>query len=146
MLFTFFKCPKCELGNFLPDYDLTIESYMENEFNNEHMLISLSEEPSSRPNYLIFRCASMKCNHIEKILEEDILKKIIDSWAKMAWMQSQREVRRSISIDKYFTKYILDGQLHKMISPKDLKNNPIIKAYVKAVEDAEAELIKKSNN
>lgn len=146
MLFTFFRCPKCNLPDFSPDLDLTLETYMKNEYCNDHMLILPTSEPPTRPNYLMFKCTDRNCNEVVKLTEEEILKKIIDEWSKIAWYKSQKEIRDAANVENYFTRHLLDRDLHKFINEKDIQNNPLIRDYIKAIENEEAKHIKKSNS
>lgn len=145
MLFDSFKCPICKLNRFLPDFDLTIDEYIKTDYNNDHMLVVIAYSPPSRPNYLIFKCSSTECGYTEKYTEEVILQKIIESWSNIAWLHSQAEVKKASNVGEYYTKHLIEGQRYKDISQQDLKNNVLLRRYVKNIEDEETKHTKKRN-
>lgn len=144
MLFSLCKCKSCNSLGFSPDYDSTVDEYMKNEFSNDYMLIIESEDPPKSPNYLIFKC--QKCGNLEKKTYDIIIKDILNSWTNLAWKKSQLEVRQAANFEQYFTRYLIDNQLYKNINERDLKNNPLIGDFIKAIENEEAKLIKESND
>lgn len=144
MLFEQCRCPKCLSKGYAPSYDDTIDAFMKNEYENSANLVIASPEPPRFPDYLMFRCDH--CKHLERKTRQECLEMITEGWAKVAWQISQIEARKALNFENYFTKYILDKSLHKFVSQRDIDTNPLIRDYVRSVENEEAKRIKKSNN
>lgn len=141
MLFRFFKCPKCSERDFSPNFDESLDAFMK---EYDCSVISEFEGPTKIPDYLIFKCINPECKYSCKYTHKEIIEKITQGWAMLAWKKSQQELKNSVNFDGYLTKYILDNTLHKFISQKDLDNNKILKDYINTVKKNEAKLNTKS--
>ena len=51
MLFRDFKCPTCGNNTLSPNYEATIDSYIENDFKGDSLLLLLEKNPPARPGY-----------------------------------------------------------------------------------------------
>lgn len=125
-----FKCNKCNKDTLTPDFNLTIDSYVKNEFNLDSILNITLEKPTKRPGYIIFKCIEKDCNNIVKLTEKEILDKLLEDWADLGWKMAQHYMINCTDFEGYKTRYIYDEIKQEFLFNKDpLSYNSIYDIY-----------------
>jgi hypothetical protein len=116
-----FTCPQCKNDSLEPSSEKTIESYIENDFDKESLIISLEGTPPKRPGYIIFKCILPECGTIVKYSEEEILKKLIDDWTDLAWKAAKHYAMHYYQFEDHKTRFLYDDRVQKFIKDGDIK-------------------------
>ncbi len=141
MIFNFVKCPKCNNRGFIPDDELTIDSYFEDYKKSVSLLIPQTEV-LFYPNYVICKCSNVKCNFIEKIDNGRALELLRHSYAEIAWLMFQQENQNKQGFDGYFTSYLYERGIDKFISSVDYIKNPWLKEVIDYLRKEDEKLTK----
>lgn len=110
-----FKCAKCNMESLEPNSEKTIESYIENDFNMESMILTLEGNPPKRPGYMIFYCNTPNCGYSIQYTEEEILKNLLDDWARMAWKMAKHYMMKSYQFADHKTRFLYDDRMKKFM-------------------------------
>lgn len=139
MLFEFCKCPKC--GNkFLPDFDLTIDHYVDNEYKTK--VVVSSEIPPTLPKYFIFQCENPHCSYTEKKDDLETIQMAREGWAQLAWDRLKWENAHAANFEGFLTNYFLGTGFNKAIHTRDMERNPLLKDYINLIENEKKKYIK----
>jgi len=133
MIFGILKCDKCG-NNLSADFDLTVDSYQENEYKNEAQLVHVGTDPPVIPDYLIFKCENRDCGCNQQYTYKQVFEKVVEFWAKLAWTRSQSDLKQAYTFDKFTTRYIVEGVTRKVLNRKDIEGNLVFKDMIDLIE------------
>lgn len=114
-----FKCSKCKNDTLEPNFDLTIDSYIKNDFNLETIISVELEKPLKRPGYIIFQCVNRECNNTIKLTEKEILEQLLEEWSNIGWQMAQYYINSCTDFEGYKTRYLYDDTTQKFLFNKE---------------------------
>ncbi len=137
MLFRDFKCPTCGNNTLSVDCEATLDSYIENEFKGDSLLIFSDMSPPVRPGYIIYTCTSKDCNTKVKYTEKEILQQLLDDWAEIAWTMLRYQANHAHQFEEYRTRYLYEDKLGKFIKNdgKYISTEEVFKDFFNFIKD-----------
>lgn len=118
-----------------PDFEESIQTYMENEYKNEAGLLLPPDTEPKVPEYLVLKCENRLCFSTRKMTFKEFFETWTEFLGKAAFQRSQQEVRSSFNFEGYYTKYLVDRATRKIVTKKDIEGNLVFKELYKKTEE-----------